>query len=120
MDTKKRNIVKWYKSYVGKKDKTSQEVINTIPYSFVKFKTPIVYFAKNSVIERERLSSIKQWLRSNVNGDRYVMSILDTTKKQAPFAIYDNRLYGEGFIFGIAFQEENDAVLFKLSCNELL
>ncbi len=117
MDTKPRNITKWYKSYVAKNDRSYDDVVREIPYTVVTFETCIRYDARKSWSSPNKLKAIRAWLKSNVNRDRYVYCI-EVNRNDVITAMYDNGLWDFGRINAIAFQHESDAVLFKLACND--
>lgn len=114
MNTKQRNIVKWYKAYVANHDKSIDDIAVDIPYAFVRFKTPIVYSFRKSWSSKDKFAAIHSWLKANVNRDRFVYCV-EVDRNSVMTAMYDNGLWNFGRIAGIAFQSETDAIMFKLT-----
>lgn len=117
MNSKQRNIVKWFKTYVAKNNITAEKLIADIPYQFVAITPELIYDGKRQ--RCPRLKAINAWLRQNVNRDRMVYCMhVNCAIDMAVF--YDNSLWQWGEIFGIAFQHDSDAVLFRLMFSEII
>jgi hypothetical protein len=109
---KQRNIVKWYKAFVAPNDKMAQDVIDALPYTFVVINPQLSYSGRRG--RDERVRDVIAWLRANVNRDRYVLCS-HVNRNDVMTAQYDNAMWQFGKIYGVAFQHEEDAVLFKLA-----
>lgn len=117
MDTKQRNIVKWLKTFVAKRNIDKSKLIGEIPYPFVAIKTELIYDGRWR--RCDRLKSVLLWLSANINRDRYVICRHNEHNKKL-IVQYDNSLWDYGSVFGVAFQHDSDAVMFKLALSELL
>lgn len=102
---------------MAKNDITAVKLIANIPYTFVAINPELVYDGKRQ--RCPRLKAINAWLRGNVNRDRLVYCChINNEFDMAVF--YDNSLRQWGELFGVAFQHESDAVLFRLMFSEII